>query len=217
MGGSCPGESVHPAGRGLPRLIGGHELCGRITTDPDQLLPRATIILHLAADTTAELSPVARLEHAGAIPLQQLRDLLAEVRVTIRPVIDLNQTPAVDRYEIPTRLRETVLNRYPYDAFPYSTYTSRGLDLDHTTPYQTGGPPAQTRWQNLTPLNRRAHRAKTCGAWTLHHDNTDNLVWTSPLGYQYTITPWGTTPPPDLTTSRPRPNREHTPNRAKAS
>ena len=207
----------HPVGQGLPRLVPGHELCGRVTTDPDQLLPRATIVLHLAADTTGELSPVARLEHAGAVPLERLRDLLTEVRVTIRPVIDLNQTPAVDRYEIPTRLREAVLNRYPYDAFPYSTYTSRNLDLDHTTPYRTGGPPAQTRWQNLAPLNRRAHRAKTCGAWTLHHNNTGDLVWTSPLGYHYTLTPWGTTLPPDPATPRPGPHGERTLTPAKAS
>ena len=59
---------------------------GRITTDPERLLPRATIVLHLAADPSGELSPVGRLEQAGAVPIAKLNELLADVRVTVRPV-----------------------------------------------------------------------------------------------------------------------------------
>lgn len=194
---NCPMTATAPQeGNMALRLAPGHELCGRITTDPERLLPRATIVLHLAADPSGELSPVGRLEQAGAVPIAKLNELLADVRVTVRPVVDLNETPSVDRHEIPESIRQAVLSRYPYDAFPFSNRSARHLDLDHTIPYLEGGPPGQTRWRNLTPLHRRAHRAKTCGAWLVHRDDDGDLIWTSPLGYRYAITPWGTTPLP---------------------
>ncbi|MBA2573721.1 MAG: hypothetical protein H0V02_02875 [Nocardioidaceae bacterium] len=83
--------------------------------------------------------------------------------MTIRPVIDLEQTTPVDCYEIPDRIREAAHLRSPVDVFPYATNTSRRRDLDHTEAYQDpgeGGPPGQTRLDNLGPMTRFHHRIK---------------------------------------------------------
>ncbi|HET9127015.1 MAG TPA: hypothetical protein VFN73_02955, partial [Propionibacteriaceae bacterium] len=80
-------------------------------------------------------------------------------------------------------------HRQPYDTFPGSTRAStHGCDLDHTHPYQPGGPPAQTRLDNLSPLSRRAHRAKTHGGWTLTQPLPGILIWTSPHSHTYLVT-----------------------------
>lgn len=170
----------------------GDRLCGAITVHPDKLLPKARIVLHIASDGSGAPGSVTRIEGVGALPTTTLNNLLTDVRVSVHPVVDLNEVTSVDRYEIPTRLRDAVESRHPYDAFPFSHRRSRGLDLDHTAPYEPGGPPGQTRLNNLAPLNRRAHRAKTSRAWTLSRDRAGDLVWESPLGYQYAVTPLGT-------------------------
>jgi hypothetical protein len=75
----------------------------------------------------------------------------------------------VDGYEVPDRLREAVHLINPADVFPYGSNTGRGLDTDHTIPWQSTsgdgdhdvGPPGQTRIGNLGKLTRRHHRIKT--------------------------------------------------------
>lgn len=170
----------------------GH-LCGAVGVDPEKLLPRAQIVLHVGATPDGELGPVVRTDRVAHLPLTALADLLTDVRVTVRPVIDLNETPAVDRYEIPEQLRLAATTRHPYDMFPFSGRSTRGLDLDHTTPWQPAGAPDQTSLNNLAPLNRRAHRAKTARTWTLTRGpNTNELIWESPLGFTYTVDENGT-------------------------
>lgn len=48
------------------------------------------------------------------------------------------------------------------ETFPYSSRTARRLDLDHTQPYISRAT-GQTRPDNLGPITRRVHRAKTNG------------------------------------------------------
>jgi len=79
-------------------------------------------------------------------------------------------------------------------VFPWSTRRSTGLDLDHTTAYRKGTdgtppPPGQTRPDNLGPLTRRAHRAKTHGGWQVTQPLPGTYLWRSPLGYRYLVTP----------------------------
>ena len=57
------------------------------------------------------------------------------------------------------------------------------LDLDHIVPYvppDEGGPPGQTNPQNLAPLCRRHHRAKTFTGWTYQRARDGAYTWTSP-------------------------------------
>lgn len=52
-------------------------------------------------------------------------------------------------------------------------------------------PPARplTRPDNLGPLTRKVHRAKTHGGWSLHQPLPGHFLWQSPLGYRYLVTP----------------------------
>lgn len=183
----------------------GH-LCGRITVDPDRLLPTAQLVVHLTHAAIATqcvtgrdtgergVSPdgrdaVARVERIGPVLVDWLSDLLAHHRVSLRPVLDAGTITPVDSYEIPERMREAVGYRQPYDCFPGSTRrTSHGCDLDHTEPYRPGGPPGQTSLDNLSPISRRAHRAKTHGGWRLQQPIPGVLIWRSPYGYTYLVT-----------------------------
>ena len=155
---------------------------------------KATVVLHLTDQHLIDDALVGRLDGHGPLSRQTWIELLGHDRITIRPVVDLNAIAPVDAYEIPDRIRDAVTWRSPADGFPYGNRTSRGLDLDHTIPYQhTGGaPPGQTRIDNLAPLGRKAHRAKTAGRWRLTQYEGGWLEWTSPAGYHYATGPYGT-------------------------
>lgn len=133
-----------------------------------------------------------------------MRRLLGAARVTVRPTVDLNDVPAVDSYEIPERLRAHVLARNPVEAFPFSTRRSAGLDLDHTIPYDAEAPPGarQTRADNLGPLSRKVHRAKTARRWSLTQPEPGRFRWISPHGFAYEVTSEGTVPLGRLTRAR---------------
>lgn len=231
----------------------GH-VCGTITVDPDRLLPKAQIVLHLSdaaligatitsqeealadhltdgsiaagsapindpqepvadngrqgsassahivngiaalstgADATRPTN-VCRVERIGPVATQWLGDLFGNHRLTIRPILDTATIRPVDSYEIPARMRRAVVERNPYDIFPGSTIRSRDCDLDHTDPYRWDGPPGQTRPDNLAPLSRRAHRAKTFGHWHATQIHPGVVVWKAPHGHLYLATPNGT-------------------------
>ena len=177
----------------------GH-LCGRVSVDPARLLPRAELVVHLSrpgivgrevADESAidGQNPVARVEGIGPVLHDWLGELLGGRRITVRPVLDVARLAPVDSYEIPPLMRRAVGYREPYDTFPGSTRSSsRGCDVDHTRAYQPGGPPGQTSIDNLAPLSRRAHRAKTHGGWVVHQVVPGVLAWRSPGGYVYLVT-----------------------------
>ena len=155
---------------------------------------KATLIVHLSPLATETELDVARVEGHGPLSRDTWVELLGDTRVTVRPVVDLNQLPAVDAYEIPDRVREAVCGRSPVDMFPYGTLLSRSCDLDHTIPYDhgRGAPPGQTRIDNLAPIHRKAHRAKTSGHWKVTQYEGGWLEWTSPAGYRYATGPYGT-------------------------
>ncbi len=127
----------------------------------------------------------------------RLRDWLgvAGVAIRVQPVLQPDQVPAADRYEIPTRLREALRARSPAEVFPWGTNLSRSMDIDHTIPYtppDRGGSGGQTRLGNLGLLSRSHHRAKTLGGWRLHQPVPGQYLWRSPLGRIYLVTPAGT-------------------------
>ncbi|MCA0296010.1 MAG: 13E12 repeat family protein [Actinobacteria bacterium] len=172
--------------------------CGRITVDPDRLLPKATLIIHLSDDTLTTGTGLGRCEQLGPLTIDQIRQVLGHTRVTVQPVFNPNGIIAVDSYDIPAPIRRAVLLRHPYEIFPYGTRPSTGLDLDHTQPYRWGPdqPAGQTRPDNLGPQRRKAHRAKTHAGWHLHQPEPGLFHWTSPLGRHYLTTPAGLTTDP---------------------
>ncbi len=160
-------------------------------------IPRvAEIVVHITRETLTDGRGVARVEGVGPMLLDQVREVLGGCsKIRIQPVIDLNDDPGVDTYEIPDRIRRHVNLRNPVEVFPFSSRNSGRCDLDHTSPYRHGQPKqaAQTRASNLGPLSRKVHRAKTLGAWTLTQPTPGTFLWTSPMGLTYTVDRHGTT------------------------
>ncbi|MFC6397907.1 hypothetical protein [Luteococcus sanguinis] len=163
--------------------------CGTITVDPEKLLPTAKIVVHLT-DTTAKTGEgVARIEGIGPALGDWLKDLLGDRKISVRPVLDTAGVCPVDSYEVPDRMRETVEHRNPFEVFPWSTKRASRCDLDHTVPFDHDGTPGQTRPDNLGPLGRRVHRAKTHGKWRLEQVAPGCYLWRSPEGFVYLVTP----------------------------
>jgi hypothetical protein len=69
---------------------------------------------------------------------------------------------------------------------PNSTVPATETDQDHTDPFNGHGP---TKEANLGSLNRRWHRAKTLGGWTVQHNPDRTWTWTSPHGQTTTTKP----------------------------
>ncbi len=117
----------------------------------------------------------------------------------VKPVIDLHGQERVDAYETPRHLREAMLLAAPFEVFPYGTTPTRApsVDADHTepwTPPDHGGPPGQTRLDNLGPLARGHHCAKTHGGFTCHQPLPGLYLWRTPTSHWYRVDHSGTTP-----------------------
>ena len=126
--------------------------------DPERLLPRAQLVVHLTDTTPAGGTGLARpvmgtsqATRLRPVLAEWLRDLLGERRVSIRPVIDLAAQAPSDSYGVPRPMREGLEIRNPCEVFPFSTRRSAGLDLDHTQPWNDDGPPGQTERTTSAP------------------------------------------------------------------
>ncbi|QDH10714.1 DUF222 domain-containing protein [Nocardioides dongxiaopingii] len=122
--------------------------------------------------------------------------------VTIKQVIDLHDHVHVEAYEAPDRLREQIELRDLTCAFPHCRRPATRCDLDHITPHDLGGP---TSTDNLAPLCRRHHRAKTHGRWRYTTTTPGTYHWTAPSGLTYRRDHHGTTPldPPPAEPAEP--------------
>jgi hypothetical protein len=122
------------------------------------------------------------------IPADALRDLIPHAalrRIITDPLtgelLDYGRTS----YRFPADATAFVIARWVTSTGPGSTVPAANVDIDHGQPWQQGG---VTRPANGNPCNRRWHRAKTIGGWTVaQRDNT--WVWTSPLGLHYETSP----------------------------
>ena len=125
--------------------------------------------------------------------MEQLQRFLVQTdaNITVRPVIDPAETASADAYEIPLRLRRAMTIRQPRSVFPHSPATGR-MDLDHTRPWHSNGPPGQTGLGNLGPLTRSEHRAKTVGRWRSRQPDPGTYLWRSPEGWIAITTNQGT-------------------------
>lgn len=154
---------------------------------------QVVLYLHLGS------GPLGRFENTGA-PI--LADQVAEwcglptAQVTLRPVIDLNDSIRAEQYEIPSRLKEHVDLRDGGCCFPWCTRPARRLrgdgyaaDHDHIHPFDRGG---GTSTDNLAPLCRKHHRLKTHGSWDFRVVEPGVYWWRSPYDYTFVRDPSGT-------------------------
>ncbi|WP_235735678.1 HNH endonuclease signature motif containing protein [Nocardioides alcanivorans] len=140
---------------------------------------------------------ITSTDRLGQVLTSQLRDWITRhgSLATITPVIDLNRTDAVDRHDPPEWMDTLVRLRDPHCVYPNCERSSWDADLDHIDPYQPpgeGGPPGQTRPENLAPLCRRHHLMKTHGRWRYRRARDGTYIWTSQHGRTWLVTPQGT-------------------------
>ncbi|GAA2094434.1 HNH endonuclease signature motif containing protein [Nocardioides furvisabuli] len=178
------------------------------TTEDGSDLPTAReVVLHahfdatLSGDTTI-FGPTGRLEEGQRLLLlDQLRSWCGDSRtkITVKPVIDLNQPKAGPSYAIPDRIREHVVLRDRVCVFPWCGRPARGCDVDHVTEHdhhadaEARPQPGPTHTDNLAALCRFHHRLKTHTTW--HYDMVAPGVfeWTSPHDHRYRHDRTGTT------------------------
>jgi 5-methylcytosine-specific restriction endonuclease McrA len=159
----------------------------------------AAMLAQLSTDTTvtggATDVATVEVERLGAATAEWVRSWLgADQTLKVTPVVDLVGTGSVDRHDPPPWMREQVILRDRHCVHPYCDVASRNCDLDHIEPYRPHGPPDQTSPDNLAPLCRRAHVAKTHLGWSYVRHPDGSYTWTDPCGLRYLVTPEGTFP-----------------------
>jgi hypothetical protein len=136
---------------------------------------------------------VSEIPGVGPIPADAALWLLADGAPLRRLVTDPESGSLIDygttTYAVPPDLADKLIARYLHSASPHSQVAAAGADLEHNTPHDHGGP---TNEINVTPMDRRWHRAKTHGGWRYVKDpNRHTVTWTSPTsGLTCTIEPY---------------------------
>jgi 5-methylcytosine-specific restriction endonuclease McrA len=120
-------------------------------------------------------------------------------KVTVKPVIDLNQPRQTNSYRPTETIAEQIRLRDRTCVFPWCHRPASSCQIDHIIPWDEGG--ATATW-NLALLCVKHHRLKTHGGWTYTMTAPATFRWCSPLGYRHQRDPSGTT---DLT-PRPHPH-----------
>jgi hypothetical protein len=122
-------------------------------------------------------------------------------KVTVKPVVDLNQPLSSAGYQPSAAVVEHVRLRDRTCVHPWCQRPARSCDLDHIVPWDPDGPPGQTTTPNLALLCRRHHRLKTHGGWTYTMIQPGAFLWRSPYGHTWLRDRTGTTdltpPPPE--------------------
>jgi hypothetical protein len=138
-------------------------------------------------------APVELSGH-GAITASQARAAAHAAGATWRRLITDERSGSVldvgrTRYRPPAAIADTVRAAHPRCLFPACSRPAAGCDLDHRDAFdRTGhGDGGTTSTDNLGPLCRFHHNAKTHHGWTWTiQPTTGDTVWTSPTGHTYT-------------------------------
>jgi hypothetical protein len=150
-----------------------------------------TLYVHLTDRSLAgdgaweDAGVVARVERGDTlVTADQVRAWCGNpsARVTVTPVLDLDQHRHVAQYQVPDRIADQADLRDRTCVFPWCTRPARSCDHDHVIPYHQGG---RTETGNIAPLCRRHHRLKTHGTWRYTSLDPGTYLWTSPHGYSF--------------------------------
>lgn len=154
--------------------------------------PRREVVLHVHLSEAAlhgigdGLAPLTTStgHRLGIVTVEQIQAWCGAdgTRITVKPVLDTNLALESAGYSPSARLRELVVALHQRCVFPHCTRAADNLDLDHIIEHNRGGP---TSSDNLAPLCRRHHRAKTHAAWTYTRLAESEYLWRSPHGYTF--------------------------------
>ena len=140
--------------------------------------PRTKLYLHLDADAPCGRGREARPRHRG-----QDQGLGRPLRVTLQPILRMDpgdRTDAVDAHDPPAWMRDQVSPPRPPLRVPALPTRRPGRGPRPHHPLRHTGPPGQTRPDNLAPLCRRHHRAKTTGRWQYRRQPDGTYAWEGP-------------------------------------
>lgn len=143
-----------------------------------------------AATLSGDSSTPAYLPGYGTIPPAMLRELAANA--TLRPLDLVTLSCPEARYRPSAALAQFIRCRDLHCRFPGCDKPAEYCDIDHTVPWQNGGP---THPSNLALLCRAHHLLKTFWVgrtgWAEQQRGDGTIVWTSPSGRTYTTKPGG--------------------------
>ena len=169
-----------------------------VTTTSERCRHGAELILHMTSRDLAN-GRGGEGDTLGPVTLQHLKELLEHCSgtVRVRPVIDLAAPVMVNTYRPSDELAQRVKLRDRYVMFPRSNRSAfgRGIDLDHTIP----APEGPTSSDNLGPLSRASHRARTHAGFRVEQPSPGVFHWKTPAGQEAWVSRHGTWdhPPPD--------------------
>jgi hypothetical protein len=151
------------------------------------------VTIHLvaeAATVTGRGESPGYLPGYGAVSAETVRELAATA--TVRPLARPAELTAEPRYRPSTALAEFIRARDICCRFPGCGRPADFCDIDHTIPWDLGGP---THPSNLALLCRPHHLIKTFwtgeNGWREKQFSNGTIRWTSPSGRVYTTRPGG--------------------------
>lgn len=132
----------------------------------------------------------AEIPGYGMVPAEAALALLAEGSPIRRLIIDETDGHLLDygrqTIVVPPALADFLIALHQTAASPHSNIPAAVADLDHNLPSADGG---ETNPENITPQDRRWHRAKTHADWTYRRNRDGSVDWTSPSGQTHRVDP----------------------------
>ncbi|MFN8072278.1 MAG: HNH endonuclease signature motif containing protein [Mycobacterium sp.] len=167
--------------------------CGASDCPAAEAAPAGQVVIHILAEAAAlsgGSDATGYLPGSGVVPPAMLREVAKRAR--LRPLTPSSLLCAESRYRPSEKLADFIRARDLTCRFPGCDKAAEFCDIDHTIPWQQGGP---THPSNLATLCRAHHLLKTfwCGesGWQEKQHPDGRIVWTSPSGRTYTTTPGG--------------------------
>jgi hypothetical protein len=158
---------------------------------PRPITPTTTLAEAQAPDPELDTprtgpSAAALIVGRGVIPTPLLAELVRD-GAKIRPLHHPCDAPPEPQYRPSTALDEYIRFRDLTCRFPNCDCPAVYCDVDHTIPYDDGGP---THACNLKCLCRKHHLLKTFWtAWRDEQHPDGSVTWTAPNGQTYTTNP----------------------------
>jgi len=137
------------------------------------------------------------LEGYGPIPAAAAREIAAGApsftRLLTNPETGVVLSVGSEQYKVPADLRRWLRLRDGTCRFPGCNRPASRSDIDHTRPWEDGGP---TDYDNLAHLCAAHHRLKHQSHWAVVQEPGGILVWTSPAGLVHRTYPETALGPP---------------------
>jgi hypothetical protein len=167
--------------------------CGASDCPAAQAGPPDPVVIHViaeAATLSGESQAPGYLPGYGTVPPAMLREIAKTAK--LRPLNPSELSCPEGRYRPSAALAEYIRCRDMHCRFPGCDKPAEYCDIDHTIPWQSGGP---THPSNLGLLCRSHHLLKTFWTgptgWAEKQSSDGTITWTSPSGRRYTTTPGG--------------------------